>query len=111
MHTSRGILVVPEVTHQSGVLRGGDAMAETIGAKIEGGPHRFRSDSLPGVRHGTQAVPGCVGEDILEPVRRSALLISADTEGDYSIVRIFHRSFGYGLRGFTPNCRKESKTQ
>src|SRR3981081_2491545 len=83
-----GNLALSQFFQQVGVLRGGQAMADAFGAKVDGSPDRFRARGLSGVGGEAKAVIGGVRIGIAKKFWRGLLFVAADPDCDYVAVAV-----------------------
>src|ERR1700679_1649876 len=75
-------LALGKLFHKIGIVEGGEAVADALGAQIERAPYGFRWPGLAGVCGQAHAVIGGPGIGVTEEFRRSFLLIAAYTDAN-----------------------------
>ena len=93
-------LALRQLFDQIGIVEGGQAVADALGAQVERSPDGFRRASLAGVGSEAQAVVGGPGVGIAEKFGRGFLLVASNADADDFAVVIADGELEHILGGF-----------
>src|SRR5271156_1780027 len=91
-------LALGKLFDEIGVVEGGEAVADALGAQVERSPYGFRRTSFSGVCGEPHAVVGGPSVGVAEKFWWSFLLVAADSDADDFAIVITHGKFEDFLR-------------
>ena len=93
-------LALGKLFDEIGIVKGGERMADALGAKIERAPYRFGRSVLAGVSCQTHAVVGGPGISVAKKFGRGFQFVAADADANNFAIVIANGELEDLLRGF-----------